>query len=276
MRRFLALLFLLLVIGVAFAAGVAWTEDEDASGDAPRHAERSDRAPSQSGRVSVRTKPASAADRPAAKLVADSELVDETVAELRRTIALPKPLAIVMGGDDDGPYYDPETRTIQYPWSFVTESRRLLRSAGYSGDELDSATVDATRFILHHELGHALIDQLDLPVLGREEDAADGFAAFVAVDLEDDGELVIGATDVFGAYDDQTEQLEEADFFDSHSLDRQRFYSISCLVYGADPKRYASVIDGMGFDAERRDGCVEEWDQLEASWRDVLEPHVRD
>ena len=27
--------------------------------------------------------------------------------------------------------------------------------------------------IFYHELGHALIDQLDLPVLGKEEDAAD-------------------------------------------------------------------------------------------------------
>jgi hypothetical protein len=33
--------------------------------------------------------------------------------------------------------------------------------------------------VLHHEIGHLLINELDLPVLGWEEDAADSLATLM-------------------------------------------------------------------------------------------------
>jgi Putative metallopeptidase len=38
-------------------------------------------------------------------------------------------------------------------------------------------------FVLTHELGHAVISEMDLPVLGREEDAADDFAILTALNV---------------------------------------------------------------------------------------------
>jgi uncharacterized protein YjiS (DUF1127 family) len=38
-------------------------------------------------------------------------------------------------------------------------------------------------FVLTHELGHAVISEMDLPVLGQEEDAADAFAILTALDV---------------------------------------------------------------------------------------------
>ena len=38
-------------------------------------------------------------------------------------------------------------------------------------------------FVLAHETGHALISEFGLPVLGREEDAADSLAAIVAIKM---------------------------------------------------------------------------------------------
>jgi hypothetical protein len=37
--------------------------------------------------------------------------------------------------------------------------------------------------VLLHELGHVIIDEMKLPVLGREEDAADTFAALTMLEI---------------------------------------------------------------------------------------------
>lgn len=258
-RRILLSLVLLLTIAILF---VAWFGgDGEPVADAP---------------LEVQVKRAAKADRAAAKLIDEAGLVEDAAEAVNDLIQLPDRITVVFGGDPEGPYYDPNTRRIEYPWEFVTETRPLLAADGYRGEELDVAVADATRFILYHELGHALIDVLELPVLGREEDAADGFAAWMSVEHDEDGALVIAATDLFAAFDEQAgDELEADDFFDSHSLDLQRFYAISCLVYGADTDAYADVIDGLGIDEYRQEECPAEWEQLAAGWEQVLEPHLQ-
>ena len=65
-------------------------------------------------------------------------------------------------------------------------------------EEADLFVLGNTVFILYHELGHALIDQLGLPVLGREEDAADNLASIMMIPEQADpmmDELIIAAAD---------------------------------------------------------------------------------
>ena len=40
-------------------------------------------------------------------------------------------------------------------------------------------TESLTTFVVMHELGHFIVDALDAPILGREEDAADRFATLM-------------------------------------------------------------------------------------------------
>lgn len=274
---FLVIALALLVVGVMLGSAEDGG-DGDTRGTTKAGTKRATSAPDPAdGEVLVEYREASEDDAASEDLVRGSKLLQEGATSLDESIELPQDVTVVFGGDPEGPYYDPEDRTIQYPWEFVTETRRLLGESGYEPDELDEATIDATRFILQHELGHALVDVLELPVLGREEDAADGFAAYVAVEFEEDGDLVIAATDLFAAFDDEAgDTIEDADFFDSHSLDRQRFFGISCLVYGADTDEYANVVDGIGAEDERLDECPAEWEQLRDGWDEVLAPYLRD
>lgn len=264
------------LVAVPLAAALvgfgAWLGSEDAQPASGRSGQPAATG-TGTGKVRVRYRRASGADVVAARVVRSSRLAEETARALRSSIRLPRDVTIVFGGDPDGPFYDPETRSIQYPWQFVTQSRRLLAAHGYAAADLAPAVVDATRFILHHEVGHALVDLLELPVLGREEDAADGFAAFTAVEIEEDPELVIAATDLFAAFDAEAgDTLDDAAFFDSHSLDLQRFGAISCLAYGSDPDALANVVSGTGMDRERLGACPEEWGQVRDGWNAVLEP----
>src|SRR5262245_59789931 len=53
---------------------------------------------------------------------------------------------------------------------------RIAKLSAEDAAKLTSFVVGNLFFVVVHELGHAVISQLKLPVLGREEDAADSFA----------------------------------------------------------------------------------------------------
>lgn len=196
--------------------------------------------------------------------------IDAIADAVNESLELPGDVTVVMGGADDGPYYDPASRRIEYPWSFVRTTRDALGQAGYrSGGELDTAVAEATEFVVLHEVAHALIDVLDIPIVGREEDAADSFAAFVAVEAVDDGERTIAAADLFASLADG--DFDEAAFWDSHSLDIQRFYQINCLVYGSDPDRHEGSVAGLDIDESRLDECGSDWEQVRDGWYDLLD-----
>jgi len=90
------------------------------------------------------------------------------------------------------------------------------------------------QFILGHELGHALIRQLNVPLTGMEEDSADGFATFFTVNDKDTGpNAALGAAVLFDATGSKRPNLTPEDFSSDHSVIMQRVYNFLCAVSGA-------------------------------------------
>ncbi|MDO5647153.1 DUF4344 domain-containing metallopeptidase [Paracoccus sp. (in: a-proteobacteria)] len=129
-----------------------------------------------------------------------------------------------------------------------------------------------TLWIFYHELGHALIDQLDLPVLGKEEDAADQLAILLSDALWDRDRADQIASDVALAFwlagQDQTEPPA---WWDEHSTDQQRHYTVACLYYAGDPERRRHVLDAVDLPPERVELCEAERAQVEHAWGDVMD-----
>lgn len=126
----------------------------------------------------------------------------------------------------------------------------------------------------YHELGHAFIDVLGLPVLGKEEDAADHLSVILMNEIwQEDSAAAILASDAT-AYALQAEQVAsgggEPAYADEHSLDMQRYYTVVCLFYGANPEVRQSLADDLGLPPERAERCPGEWDSAAASWALVL------
>lgn len=171
-------------------------------------------------------------------------------------------------------FYEPETRT-------VTMCHELLATfADVFGEmpeaERDQVVLGATDFIFYHEVGHALIDMLDLPTLGREEDAADQLAVYILTGGTDEGEqaAIDGAVALYRL----EEEMDEGAVADEHSLGPQRFYNIACWVYGQNPEKYANLLlrSGGVLPDARAERCPGEYAQLEASWDRLLEPHLKE
>ena len=94
-----------------------------------------------------------------------------------------------------------------------------------------------TEFTLFHELAHVLIWELNLPVFGREEDAADNIAlmGLMLLDRElpeaEQGLVVEKLQAVADGWElewrlVEEDQLELA-YWDLHSLEIQRYYNIA-------------------------------------------------
>lgn len=143
--------------------------------------------------------------------------------------------------------------------------------------EADLFILGNTLFILYHELGHALIDLLGLPVLGHEEDAADNLASIMMIPDQPDpvmDELIVAAADgwYLGDLWQQEAGNAEPSWWGEHSLDMQRFYSVVCLMYGSDPAGFAELADSVNLPSDRRTSCAGDYQQARAGWSRLLEP----
>lgn len=217
----------------------------------------------------------------------EREVFDDIVGALNAELRLDKDIVVNVGGDPQGPYFDPSTGAIEYPYEFMSLVSSVFED-DYEGEELQATASGALRFVLIHELGHALIEHLEVPVLGREEDAVDGLATVVltqvlparGVDPEAGAYDALSAAELFfdfsgegGGGDGAAVNVELETFADEHSLDLQRFYSIACLVAGSSETNYETIAQAGFVPESRLERCPGEYEQASKSWAKLLEPH---
>jgi hypothetical protein len=133
-------------------------------------------------------------------------------------------------------------------------------------------------FVVLHELGHGLITEMGLPVLGREEDAADSFATVAMLGMKNDFSERVLADAARGWFlHDRRDRATHAPvaFYDEHSLSQQRAYQIICYMVGSDPEKFRALADQTGMPPGRRASCQGDFSNAEWSWNRVLAPHRR-
>jgi Putative metallopeptidase len=134
-------------------------------------------------------------------------------------------------------------------------------------------------FVGAHELGHAIISEMDLPILGREEDAADVFAILAGLNVvKTDFSLRVlehAARGWFLSARRDRKEGETLDYYGRHGLDEQRAYHIVCLMVGSDPVKFKAVADETKLPEIRRPSCGWDYDTATRSWRRVLMPYRR-
>ncbi|MHA2936752.1 DUF4344 domain-containing metallopeptidase [Vibrio sp. RC27] len=200
---------------------------------------------------------------------------EEVTTFINQEIQLSRPLNFIFGGNE-GPLYDSELNTVFIPYHFVQEVERRFSDDEYSknGISVLDATMNAVIHTMFHEFGHALIYNYQLPIFGREEDAADSLASVLLIEYFEHGaEMTINAADLFDLESRDIDVYEE-DFRSEHSLDIQRFYATLCQVYGSDPVKYSYLKLENGFSDRRAQICVEEYESLHRSWLKVLKPYL--
>jgi hypothetical protein len=134
-----------------------------------------------------------------------------------------------------------------------------------------------TLFALLHETAHGLIADMGLPVLGREEDAADAFAtvAMLQMKTEFTHRVLVNAAKSWMILDRRTKDAgEPVVFYDAHGLDLQRAYNIICLMVGSDPDQFDDLAAEVNMPEDRRGTCQGDYSNASWSWNKALAPFL--
>jgi hypothetical protein len=138
--------------------------------------------------------------------------------------------------------------------------------------------VGNTLFVLLHELGHVHISEFNLPVLGREEDAADTFAALAMINIGTGFSHRVLADAAKGWFlsDRRDQQTGAAPlYYDEHNLSQQRAYQVVCLMVGSDQAKFKDLANEVKMPEARQESCKDDFAKAFSSWYAVLKPHVR-
>ncbi|HVL89039.1 MAG TPA: DUF4344 domain-containing metallopeptidase [Actinomycetota bacterium] len=205
------------------------------------------------------------------------DFVNESVSAVNELLALPEDIPMVFAEiGEENAYYDPEQRTITFGYELVAAYVELAPAVRETEDEQDQFIYANVENTMLHELGHALIDILELPVLGKEEDAADGLATLIQIEAFEEGTAyAIDVADGWAAVAESPGSLDESAFADEHSLNAQRFYATACWVAGSSDDAMEQVEAAEVLPPERLERCPEEYELLAESWSAVLDPYLK-
>lgn len=223
-------------------------------------------------------------------VMARGKVLDVLAAALNKTFVLPSNLTITMSESDDfNAYYshDKHSLIINYglmDW-FIKQAQS---SAGQpeikQGVSSGGAVAEGVfTFVVFHELGHAFIDMLDIPMLGREEDAADQCATVVMLqhhgnqlNEEKQERMLVRAAFFFLKIGGGANQKIDLDTWgDEHAIGPQRFYNILAWLYGSSSTNYKILVDNKVIPEHRAELAPGEYKRMQKAWVAFLKPALR-
>jgi hypothetical protein len=207
------------------------------------------------------------------------------------------------GGPGSSPYYSPPEHAMVMCYQFMKMVEdRANRIVQFENKNPKFFPMRVTRNgfiagvfagVVLHEAGHATFDLLDVPIFGRQEDAADEMSTFIALQFQRQvAELVVAAyADVDLTFSPTPTEAPDPNardypkdkasqcyldpfctFSDVHGTFEQRFFNTLCLTYGSDPARYANLMAG-GYVPRQRD-CVGEYARVKQAFATTVYPFI--
>lgn len=178
----------------------------------------------------------------------DAKVLEGIAADINGTFSLPADLSITF--TECGvvnAFYDPVEQRVSMCYELIENFAEILAKHIKNEDQLDDAVVGATAFVFFHELGHALVHLLDLPITGKQEDAVDQLSTLILSDGSDEGEAAAlqGALAFYSEDQDEDSKIDDLAFWGQHSLTQQRFYNIVCWVYGQNERKYTHLVERL-------------------------------
>ena len=122
------------------------------------------------------------------KLLQDNKVLEDLAADINQSLKLP--IDIPLHGsqcDQANAFWSPSKKTITICYEDADLSQKIFVKAGDPNP--DASAIGAEDATFYHETGHMAITLYDLPITGKEEDAADQLAAYILLTPGDGGKV---------------------------------------------------------------------------------------
>jgi hypothetical protein len=206
---------------------------------------------------------------------------ESLAAGLDSLFAMPRDLPIVMGECGViNMFYDPQGHRIVVCYEYMEHLLNLAKEQhmNFANDnEVGQWVGSVTVFALFHELGHALINELNLPATGREEDAVDEFATLLLSHIGEPGTMASLSAAAWFKVEDQSMQQHgvKNPFWDEHSFNLQRMVTIVCILIGTDQHKFQPLADTLQIPPERVARCMQDYPKKDNAWKQLLKPYMK-
>jgi hypothetical protein len=217
----------------------------------------------------------------------------ERLRDFLQPVRLPRSIGVLTDECEDGAsaFYNIGNRTITVCYQFIARIENVADKV------VTASRVDPKRYpypvtrdeflwgligaVLLHESGHALFDVLDVPVFGREEDAADQMSILVALHLRP--QLAEAAVKSFAYFwrmmpDPDNAMTKEGKlnerFADEHGTGSQRLFNTLCIAYGHSPAVFAKFVSAGLLPEQRAKGCAREYEQIASAFAKTVLPFI--
>jgi len=200
----------------------------------------------------------------------------ENLREFLSPLQLPRRLIITMQSCNRANAFYANTRvTICYEYIELIQ-RRAPKAPTPEGVTYEDAVVAGVVSVVLHEVSHAVFDLLRIPILGREEDAADQLAGFIMVQFGKNvaRRVIAGKAHLWDHAGSKQPPRSKRAYADTHGTEYQRFYNILCIAYGQDPENFEDYVKKNILPAGRARRCRVEYRKIEHAFRTLLLPHI--
>lgn len=206
----------------------------------------------------------------------NSEILEHVAFLLNHSVAVPQEITIVAKScGTSNAFYSPKKKEITLCYELVTKNANKLSNKfgrQNSQQQLADILVAELIFILLHEAGHSLVDVHNLPVLGREEDAADKISTFILLGLNKNQWLKDSTLYFQMNKPNLLDSLlnRSAIYGDEHSLNQQRIGNVVCWGYGKNPSDFSALAASVKLPESRLMRCKDEYNKLDRDIRTLL------
>ncbi len=195
----------------------------------------------------------------------------EAVVGAMGVYALPKDIPIVAREcGTPNAFYSPQKHAISVCYELADVFYTSFITQQMADKDASKMTLDGLTFTLLHEMGHALIAELDIGVSGGEEDNVDDLAGLILIQNKKPEWAVAGPVALM-----QLTKGQKPAYFDEHSISEQRLGNILCMIYGSNPQAHGKILENMPELRPRAPKCPKEYAQRDKFWTQALTPHTR-